>query len=135
MRTTKRVLLTSCTLLVSACATQVRTLRSDSESDRLSRLEQRVEDLETVAPSGVDDAPLSKPTVSRPSPTGKAAWRELQVGMTQTDVRALLGEPLAIEVKKNTGTIEWCYAAENCYSGSVTFDYGTKLLQGWIEPR
>jgi len=62
-------------------------------------------------------------------PDGKAAWRRLQVGMSQDEVRSILGEPGKINVSPPVTL--WLYP--DALGGNVVFDEKGKV-QGWNEP-
>jgi len=62
-------------------------------------------------------------------PSGKGAWRQLEVGMSMASVRSLLGEPSKV-VAIGTYVI-WDYGA-NSLGGSVSFAGGK--VSAWSEP-
>ena len=55
-------------------------------------------------------------------------WRKLEMGMTETKVQSILGEP--IKTIKGVRTL-WYYPA--IYRGYVSFDENGQLI-GWMEP-
>ena len=61
-------------------------------------------------------------------PTGKGAWRQLEVGMSMSSVRSLLGEPRDISGGYYT---QWYYGAI-LLGGSVSFAGGK--VSDWSEP-
>ncbi len=62
-------------------------------------------------------------------PEGKAGWRRLRVGMSQAEVRGILGEPGKINVAPPVTL--WLYP--DALGGNVVFDEKEKV-QGWNEP-
>jgi len=62
-------------------------------------------------------------------PSGKGAWRQLEIGMSMTSVRGILGEPSKVGA---IGTyVTWYYGA-NSLGGSVNFTGGK--VSAWSEP-
>lgn len=113
-----------CTLVCSAASAQ-------SLDERVSELERRVERLERQAGAM---PPTSPAGISRPNSgqsdgwRQKENWRSLKRGMTQSDVRSILGEPS--NVRSNVAFTMWEYPA----GGSVQFDSESERLEGWSEP-
>ena len=58
----------------------------------------------------------------------KKNWRKLKVGMRESEVKNILGEP--VKIIKGVKTL-WYYP--NIYCGYVSFDEGGSL-SGWNEP-
>lgn len=105
---------------------------AQSLDDRVRDLERRVERLEKIE---------KQPTAAGaggPSPTAGRSegsrrlenWRSLRLGMTETDVRNILGEPNRVEV---IGFITWHYDDQG--RGVVRFDPRSGKVEGWSEPR
>ena len=90
-------------------------------------LEQRIAVLEAEAPA--PPVGQAQPATSPGSWRELANWRQLELGMTMDQVRALLGEPDRVE----GGGITWWYWGEFSEGGSVTFI--TRQVSGWSEPR
>ena len=64
-------------------------------------------------------------------PAGLSAWRRLEKGMSYSQVRQILGEPISI----NAGSITYWYYGVDRYIGaksSVTFYQN--FVNGWTEP-
>ena len=61
----------------------------------------------------------------------KVAWRKLKRGMTNAQVRNLLGEPLDIDVYTMYST-NWYYT-KSSYNSKLTFFFGK--LESWKEPK
>lgn len=64
-----------------------------------------------------------------------ANWRQLKSGMTESQVRSILGEPIRVEKQNYTNKLIWEY--ENF--GEVTFNndniFFTYKVEAWSEPR
>lgn len=58
-------------------------------------------------------------------PASKAAWRKIDLGMNEGQVRGILGEPKEVDVSPLW--ITWGYG----YPAKVTFDVKTGLVDGW----
>jgi hypothetical protein len=94
--------------------------------NRMQRLEMRVEALERA------NAPAQPP-----QPRGNTAkhrnlqnWRSLNLGMSESQVRNLLGDPHKIDNNQFFKTWYWDYPA----GPQVTFDGKSGLLNKWNEP-
>jgi hypothetical protein len=85
----------------------------------------------------VSKAPTSKPTparkpatsVSRPGWREQVRWRELRMGMTDLDVRRLLGPPTKVQAGYIT---YWIYGGSSILSPHVSFK--DERVTGWEEP-
>lgn len=97
---------------------------SDTATAGIARLDERVSLLEKRV-GELERASAPRQTVA----PDKAAWRKLQVGMTENDVRALLGEPKAVDV--NGSYINWQYGE---VIGYVRFTPDKRRVNGWREP-
>ena len=93
---------------------------------RISDLENRVQQLELLIKRDESaNSSLVNENVSPPS-RNRANWRRLKVGMTEDEVRRILGEPVRV---KNYGySLDWYYPD----GGSVIFR-NDRLAQ-WFEP-
>lgn len=105
-------------------------LLEDANTD----LERRVRELESLIkgdPSHTKSEP-SKDRPIRPSTGWKdlANWRQLRLGMTQEEVRALLGEPERVDAGPVT---YWRWDEANRNFANVYFM--SDELAGWSEPR
>ncbi len=104
-----------------------------AQSDEVSQLRQRVADLEQKVREL--EALLKEFQEGRKGAfendygwQNKKNWRSLEVGMSEAQVKKILGEP--VKVIKGVKTL-WYYP--NFYGGNVSFDEGGKLT-GWNEP-
>jgi hypothetical protein len=93
---------------------------------RVADLEQKVKELEALLKE-CNEALKSKPETDY-GWQNKKNWRTLEVGMSEAQVRSILGEP--VKVIKGVKTL-WYYP--NVYGGYVSFDERGKLT-GWNEP-
>lgn len=121
----------SCTLklpiaaVILVAALGSRTSFAQSLEDRVQELERRVQQLESKERGG--------PAVSKPKQGGgdgwrnKANWRSLTRGLSQSEVRRILGEPETVDAG---GITFWYYPS----GGSAHFD-SRGALMGWSEPR
>lgn len=94
---------------------------------RAAELEQRVRELEALI-----KAEQSRP---RPAPVSAnwrdlANWRRLRRGMTEDQVRAILGEPEGVNVMSIRTTWTW-----NGPSEFAELYFDNDKLAGWSEPR
>lgn len=96
--------------------------------DRVRELERRVGQLESQL------AQPNAPAVAKPTTTKsdgwrqRESWRALKRGMSDSDVRSLLGEPTSVNVYGPFSL--WQYPEH----GRVQFD-STDRVEGWSEPR
>lgn len=94
--------------------------------DRVRELERRVEQLEKQVAQ-----PVSAPKPVSGQPDGwrqRENWRSLRRGMTESDVRSLLGEPEKVDTFPSRTL--WSYPG----LGDARFDRNGRL-DGWSEPR
>jgi len=93
---------------------------------KIIELEDRIKKLEVLLKQC--DENHKKQTKDRYGWQNKKNWRKLKVGMKETEVKTILGEPVKIirGVK-----ILWYYP--NIYCGYVSFDKDGSLT-GWNEP-
>ena len=104
-----------------------------AQDDEISRLRQRVTELEEKVKelelllNECSDA-LKEQKTNDYGWQNKMNWRRLEVGMTESQVRETLGEP--VKVIKGIKTL-WYYP--NFYGGYVSFDENGNLT-GWNEP-
>ncbi|HET6429831.1 MAG TPA: outer membrane protein assembly factor BamE [Phycisphaerae bacterium] len=96
---------------------------------RLLALTKRVEQLEKKV-AKLEGGPAIDTRVSA-VPVGKAAWRQLKLGMSQDEVRKLLGEPMKVSAGP---IIHWYYASKGSGGPKVQFSSYTGKLMGWDEP-
>lgn len=103
----------------------------DAQNDGLER---RVRELESVV-SSLDDRVRALERALQP---GKAAppkevWRNLLHGMTETEVRRVLGHPTSVE--RNPVLTYWCYSPKGKLGPHVMFDSTHMTVNGWTAPR
>jgi len=124
--------------IVSIFALLVGTLISNpayaqSLEERLREVERRVEQLEKKQaeqqqnPSG---APRKTSRAAAEPWQHIANWRSLKLGMTDNDVRSILGDPDKVEV----GSLVTLWYYEYPKGGRVRFSSGDHRVQGWTEP-
>ena len=93
---------------------------------KISELEAKIEKLEGLLDECV--ASRKKVEANEYGWQNKMNWRKLEMGMSQAQVRSILGEPTkVIEGVK----ILWYYP--NIYGGFVSFDRSGNIV-GWNEP-
>jgi outer membrane murein-binding lipoprotein Lpp len=121
-----------------------------SDADRITQLEKQVQELKlrlsrlesaragtstpqqqaVLAPSRetarTAERPVQQAAPSSLPPELAAKWRKLEKGISQADVRGILGEP--VKVQANTAFTYWDYPNR----GTVTFHQGR--LNAWTEP-
>jgi outer membrane protein assembly factor BamE (lipoprotein component of BamABCDE complex) len=93
---------------------------------RVTELEQKVELLEILLKECTEAR--QKQEASSYGWQNKKNWRSLQIGMSESQVREALGEP--VKVIQGIKTL-WYYP--NFYGGYVSFDENGNLT-GWNEP-
>ena len=94
--------------------------------DRVSQLEKRIESLEgSHKDQGTEQ---ERPSTYQGGWKNRHNWGGLKVGITEEQVRSILGEPAKIEVW--VALVFWRYP-----SGSVNFDKDKGHLYGWEEPQ
>ena len=101
---------------------------AQSLEDRVRDLERRVEQLEKQVAQPASAATAPKP-ISGP-PDGwrqRENWRALKRGMTERDVRSILGEPQKVDSFRSFSV--WSYPR----GGTTRFD-SEERLDGWTEP-
>ena len=102
---------------------------ADSLEQRVDQLEKRLDALE----HGVNKNPNKSKIKSINAGSGgwknKENWRALKKGLSESEVRSLLGDAGKISV--NTYTVTWYYNYP--YGSSVDFDAKTMLVDGWSE--
>ncbi len=110
-------------LVWSSASAQVNKV--DALEKRIDALEKRVVALENQLNSSTQTTKVTP----RPNPNDKSVWRALKKGMTQSNVRDLLGEPLNIKV---FGSSTWWYYSKASWHSKVIFY--NDLVDGWDEP-
>ena len=109
---------------------------AQSLDDRVRELERRVEQLEKQVAQPTSPVSAPKPVSSQPDGwRQRENWRSLRRGMTESDVRSILGEPSKVDV--NGPLIYWDYPGRGRaeFFGSRDGGSGEGRLQGWSEPR
>lgn len=101
---------------------------------RIEKLEQTVAQLKQRIIQLEREISLSKtnnePLISNGNWRNQENWRQLKIGMTQKEVKRLLGVPDKVDV--GSLFIYWYYGYPS--GGSVHFDTDTRRLNGWSEP-
>jgi len=113
------------------CGTLICAVASaQSLEDRVRELERRVEQLEKQVAQPTSPASAPKAVSGRPDGWRQTEnWRSLRRGMTESDVRSILGEPDKVNV--NVAFTRWDYPG----GGRAQFDSRDGRLEGWSEPR
>lgn len=102
---------------------------AQSLEDRFRELERRVEQLEKQLAQPPSPAVAPKPVSGQPDGwRQRENWRALKRGMTERDVRSMLGEPQKVESFRLFSV--WEYPG----GGRAQFDRDERL-EGWSEPR
>jgi len=102
---------------------------AQSLEDRVRDLERRVQQLEKQATQPTTSVSVPKPASSQPDGwRQRDNWRSLRRGMTEGDVRSILGEPGRVDSFSSFSN--WGYAE----GGTAHFDRNGRL-DGWSEPR
>jgi len=125
-------------LIIVACMVAAMLLlhpfcqRSYAQQDELQRLRQKITKLESrikyLEKLVITSPDSSVRTTNEQGWENRMNWRRLEVGMSEAQVRKVLGEP--IKMIKGVKTL-WYYP--NIYCGYVSFDKD-ELLVGWNEP-
>lgn len=101
---------------------------AQSLDDRVRDLERRVEQLEKQGAHPASPASAPKPVSGQSDGWRQIEnWRSLRRGMTESDVRSILGEPQRVDASSSLTL--WAYPR----GGSADFLGGR--LNGWREPR
>lgn len=102
---------------------------AQSVDDRIRELERRVEQLEKQVAQPTSPAVSLKPISGQPDGwRQRESWRALKRGMTERDVRSILGEPQKVDSFSSFSF--WSYPG----GGRAQFGSGERL-EGWNEPR
>lgn len=104
---------------------------AQAQDDRIRQLEQRVEQLEKrMNTQAAPAAPNKKSSTGDSGWRNRANWRNLVRGMTEGNVRAIMGEPHKIDV--NPSFFDWYW---NYPSGPYArFKTDSRQLDAWQEP-
>ena len=107
------------------------TTSQANDSNRITQLENEVQQLKQRL-SNLEKSPGASVTSAKPITftdgwKSLANWRSLKKGMSQDEVRTVLGEPAT--VRASGPIVEWIYVNR----GNVTFYQ--ERLDGWMEPR
>lgn len=106
------------------------TVQAQTLDDRVRELERRVEQLEKQVAQPASSVGAPKPEASQPDGwRHRESWRLLRHGMTESDVRSILGVPQKVDA--NPIVIRWDYSG----GGSAEFEVRDGRLRGWREPR
>ena len=102
---------------------------AQSLDDRVRELERRVEQLEKQLAQSTASSGTPKPVAAQADGWQKKEnWRALKQGMSDSEVRALLGEPDKVNAFSTFKV--WLYPAQ----GQVQFDKRS-AVDSWTEPR
>ncbi|MFZ4288537.1 hypothetical protein [Variovorax sp. HJSM1_2] len=102
---------------------------AQSLEERVRQLEERVNQLERQQMRAASPSPSPKPVINQAEGwRQRENWRALKRGMTDSDVRSLLGEPTKVNAYGFFSVWEYPEA------GRAQFDRAEKL-NGWAEPR
>jgi len=115
-------------LLVMAMHTPMASREKDKVKllrKRVDSLEKRVTALENILTSASGKKSY---TGNLGDWKNRQNWRQLEVGMTEDQVRSLLGEPRKVDV--GAVLVFWYYGN----SSNVNFDTDSKRVSGWGEP-
>jgi hypothetical protein len=99
--------------------------RLRSLEQKIDYLERRVRELEK---SRSPDVAERRTSAATGDPNQRANWRALKRGMTEQDVRKLLGEPPKID--SSIALIFWQWPT----GGIVHFEVDSRRVTGWSEP-
>jgi hypothetical protein len=117
-------------LFVSFSSSSVSVSAENNEIDalkqKITRLENRIKDLESLLK--IYNLPAEQDIDKKYGCLNKKTWRSLKKGMTEDEVRKILGEP--VKTVEGFRTI-WYYPS--FYSGIVSFDEKGNLI-GWNAP-
>ncbi|MBN1524317.1 MAG: hypothetical protein JW904_07545 [Spirochaetales bacterium] len=107
------------------------TIQLFAQDSSTAELQQRITDLEKRVQILEDTVQhLQSGSVDTPVPAGLEAWRKLKRGMTEDEVRRLLGEPDRIIA---SGAMTIWYFGEPAWASMVNFV--DNKVNGWTEPR
>lgn len=124
MKTNPKIILY---LIILLCSINNLVIAQTTTIDRLEKrivdLEKRVSYLEQKLSTTHQP---SKPAT--PKSTDRSVWRMLEKGMSKSQVRALLGEPITIDSSVLT---YWYYSKQIWHSYVIFNDSG---IYGWKEP-
>lgn len=98
----------------------------ESLKQKITELEKRIKDLEAILK--IYHAPEKKESDETYGWLNNKSWRNLRKGMSEDEVKNLLGEPL-----KTVGGSKTIWYYPNFYRNYVSFDEKGNLT-GWIEP-
>ena len=101
---------------------------AQSLDDRVRDLERRIEQLEkqTSLPASI---PSANKLGQQDGWRQRENWRSLKRGMTESNVRSILGEPQKVDTFSTWSS--WTYPS----GGNVRFGSGGGRVDGWVEPR
>ena len=104
-----------------------------AQEDEITRLQQKIEQLDRRLKKlesflSISDKPHDKKAAQEYGWQNKKNWRLLKPGMTESQVKKILGEPT--KVIKGVKTL-WYYPS--IYSGHISFDKNGQV-SGWNEP-
>jgi len=127
----RQLILLSTLLVSSVSASLCVTVPAQAQDDRIRQLERRVEQLEKRAATQAAPIADDKPGSARAGEwRNRANWRTLARGMSESDVRAIVGEPHKVDV--NQYFIMWYW---NYPSGpNAKFSAPSRQLDAWNEP-
>ena len=101
---------------------------AQSVDDRILELESRIEQLERRVEQIERQVAQPAPPARAPKSTSSQNWRSLRRGMTEDEVRSILGEPHRVDVAASYISWEYREGAEALFNSNGR-------LQAWHEPR
>lgn len=105
---------------------------AQSLEERVRELERRVEQLEKQQIERQPASHAARNSTTRKGEGWKSlgSWRSLKLGMTENEVRSILGDPDKVDV----GQLVTMWYYDTSKGGRVRFSSGEHRVEGWTEP-